>query len=37
MVAREEFWIRRSMTPEEAEGFRDELRRPDRKTRIQSS
>jgi hypothetical protein len=34
---REEFWIRRSMTPEEAEGFRDELRHPGRKTRIQSS
>jgi hypothetical protein len=28
----DEFWIRRSMTPEEAEAFRDELRRLDRET-----
>jgi hypothetical protein len=28
-----EFWIRRTMTPEEAEAFRDELRRLDRETR----
>jgi hypothetical protein len=27
-----EFWILRTMTPEEAEAFRDELRRLDRET-----
>jgi hypothetical protein len=29
-----EFWICRTMTPEEAEAFRDELRRLDRETRV---
>jgi hypothetical protein len=32
-----EFWIRRTMTPEEAEEFRDELRRLDRKTQDRGS
>lgn len=32
-----EFWIRRTMTPEEAEAFRDELRRLDRQTRVKGS
>ena len=32
-----EFWIRRTMTPEEAEALRDELRRLDRETRVQRS
>jgi hypothetical protein len=30
----DEFRIRRSMTPEEAEAFRDELRRLDRETQV---
>ena len=30
----DEFWIRRSMTPEEAEAFRDELRRLDWETQV---
>ena len=32
-----EFWIRRTMTPEEAEAFRDELRRLDRETLVKGS
>jgi hypothetical protein len=32
-----EFWIRRTMTPEEAEAFRDELRCLDRETRVRRS
>ena len=32
-----EFWIRRTMAPEEAEAFRDDLRRLDRETRVKSS
>jgi hypothetical protein len=36
-VGAAEFWIRRTMTPEEAEAFRDELRRLDRGTRVQGS
>jgi hypothetical protein len=36
-LSKEEFFIRRSMTPEEAEAFRDELRRLDRETRVKSS
>ena len=32
-----EFWIRRTMTPEEAEAFRDELRRLDWETRVEGS
>jgi hypothetical protein len=32
-----EFWIRRTMTVEEAEAFRDELRRLDRETRVRGS
>ena len=32
-----EFWIRRTMTPEEAEAFRDKLRRFDLETRVRRS
>jgi len=32
-----EFWRRRTMTPEEAEAFRDQLRRLDQETRVRSS